>query len=280
MALRETDPASDPAKPGGASSSGSQNLALHRPGDNVIILSSRLAEVRAHALLANVIGQEFAGRVALVSSFGAESAVLLHLVSRIDRAIPVIFIDTGRLFAQTHAYRETLIARLGLTDIRTAKPDADLLSREDADRSLWRRDPDRCCAVRKVAPLIQALDGFDAWITGRKRFHGGDRSGLLLVEADDRRVKINPLADWSRSDIDAYLGRHRLPQHPLVADGFLSIGCEPCTDPTWPDEGTRDGRWRGTEKTECGIHSTGLGTARGEPATAAAQSTGKTGKAA
>jgi phosphoadenosine phosphosulfate reductase len=255
-------------------------MALRRPDDNVVVLSSRLAEVRAHALLANVTGDEFAGRVALVSSFGAESAVLLHLVSRIDTATPVIFIDTGRLFAQTHAYREMLIARLGLTDIRTARPDAALLSNEDADRNLWRRDPDRCCAIRKVAPLADALEGFDAWITGRKRFHGGDRNGLALVEADDRRVKLNPLADWSHSDIEAYLKRYSLPRHPLVTGGYRSIGCEPCTDPTRPGEGSREGRWRGTEKTECGIHFTGPGITPCGPATAATPSSGKTGKAA
>jgi phosphoadenosine phosphosulfate reductase len=258
MTLREVGPASDAADPGGASPSGSKGVALRQRDDNVVVLSSRLAEVRAHALLADVIRQEFAGRVALVSSFGAESAILLHLVSRIDRAMPVIFIDTGRLFAQTHAYRDMLAARLGLTDIRRAGPDATLLSGEDADRSLWRRDPDRCCAIRKVAPLAKALEGFDAWITGRKRFHGGDRSGLALVEADDRRVKLNPLADWSHSDIEAYLRRHSLPRHPLVAEGFLSIGCEPCTDRTFSDaaagDNPRQGRWRGRDKSECGIH--------------------------
>ena len=258
MALRETSRTSDPADPGGASSSPSQNLTLRQPGDNVVVLSSRLAEVRAHALLADVIGEEFAGRVALVSSFGAESAVLLHLVSRIDRATPVIFIDTGRLFARTHAYREALVARLGLTDIRTAKPDAALLSAEDANRTLWRSDPDRCCAIRKVAPLSEALDGFDAWITGRKRFQGGARADLTLVEADGGKIKINPLADWSAADIAAYRKLHDLGAHPLVAAGFLSIGCEPCTDRAFPGEGAGDdprrGRWRGRDKSECGIH--------------------------
>jgi len=245
-----------------------KNMAPRQRDDNVVVLSSRLAEVRAHALLADVIGREFAGRVALVSSFGAESAVLLHLVAQIDPATPVIFIDTGRLFAQTHGYRQELVARLGLSDIRTAKPDAALLARQDADRTLWRRDPDRCCAIRQVAPLRQALDGFDAWITGRKRFHGGDRSGLPLVEADDRRVKLNPLADWSQGDIDAYAQRHALPLHPLAAAGYPSIGCEPCTEPIRPGEGRRDGRWRGADKTECGIHL-GAGARPDKPAGAA-----------
>jgi phosphoadenosine phosphosulfate reductase len=254
MAAREAAPAIGPEDPDRAMSAIAKESALRRPDDNVVQLSSRLAEVRAYALLADVIRQEFAGRVALVSSFGTESAVLLHLVSRIEPATPVIFVDTGRLFAHTHAYRDMLVARLGLSDIRTAGPDAELLSNEDADRMLWSRDPNRCCAIRKVAPLRQALDGFDAWITGRKRFHGGDRSGLAMVEADDRRVKLNPLADWSHSDIEAYLVRHRLPRHPLVTAGYRSIGCEPCTGPTRPGEGSRQGRWRGTEKTECGIH--------------------------
>jgi len=277
MALRDSAPTRRPGDPGRASSCVAENMASRRPDDNVVVLSSRLAEVRAHALLANVIGQEFAGRVALVSSFGAESAVLLHLVSRIDPATPVIFIDTGHLFAQTHLYRQELVARLGLRDIRTAKPDGALLAREDADRMLWSRDPDRCCAIRKVAPLRLALDGFDAWITGRKRFHGGDRSGLAMVEADDRRVKLNPLADWSHSDIEAYLERHGLPVHPLVAGNYLSIGCVPCTEPTRPGEGRREGRWRGTGKTECGIHL-GVGARPEEPS--AAPGKGRTGKAA
>ncbi|MHA1188957.1 MAG: phosphoadenylyl-sulfate reductase [Alphaproteobacteria bacterium] len=229
---------------------------------NVVVLSSRLAEVRAAALLADVIKSEFAGRIALVSSFGAESAVLLHLISRIDTATPVIFIDTGRLFGETAAYRDTLVARLGLTNIRTATPDATLLGAQDPDKTLYQSDPDRCCTIRKVAPLTAALNGFDAWITGRKRFHGGDRNGLPMVEADDSRVKINPLSDWSRDDIDAYIRRHDLPAHPLVAEGYSSIGCEPCTSPTGPGEGARDGRWRGSGKTECGIHFGSAGRVR------------------
>ncbi len=231
-------------------------------GENVVVLASRLAEVGTRALLANVIRHEFPRRVALVSSFGAESALLLHLVAQIDPTTPVIFIDTGRLFAQTATYRDALIARLGLTDIRVASPDAALLAGEDPDGMLWQSQPDRCCAIRKVAPLTAALADFDAWITGRKRFHGGDRSGLPMVEADARRVKINPLNDWSPSDIETYIRRYDLPPHPLVAKGYTSIGCEPCTTPTRPDENVRDGRWRGSQKTECGIHFGDEGTAR------------------
>ena len=224
------------------------------PADNVVVLSLRLAQVRTRALLSDVIRTVFPGRIALVSSFGAESAVLLHLVAQIDTTTPVIFIDTGRLFAETHAYRKTLTAHLNLTNIRIASPDAALLAAEDRKSRLWQTDPDRCCAIRKVAPLTEALKGFDAWITGRKRFHGASRSDLPTVEIDDGRVKINPLADWSRGDIDAYVRHHGLPVHPLVSRNYSSIGCEPCTSPLKPGEDIRDGRWRGSEKTECGIH--------------------------
>jgi phosphoadenosine phosphosulfate reductase len=217
-------------------------------------LAERFAGRPARNLLAAFIEEEVAGRVALVSSFGAESAVLLHMVAEINREAPVVFIDTGKLFAATQDYRRRLVDELGLTDVRVARPDPLLLGREDKDGELWRGDPDWCCAIRKVAPLAQALDGFDAWISGRKRFQGGARSRLPLVEADGTRIKVSPLAFWSAGEIEAYRRQHRLPEHPLIAEGFRSIGCEPCTDRVRDDESARDGRWRGRGKTECGIH--------------------------
>jgi phosphoadenosine phosphosulfate reductase len=201
-----------------------------------------------------VITHEFRGRAAIVSSFGAESVVLLHLIASIDRAVPVIFIDTGKIFGSTHRYREAIVDRLHLADVRIARPDPAALALQDADSQLWMRNPDKCCGVRKVAPLARALAGFDAWISGRKRYQGGVRAALPLFEADGERMKINPLAGWSKAEIVRYRLRHDLPEHPLVADGFRSIGCMPCTERIADGEDERSGRWRGTDKTECGIH--------------------------
>lgn len=209
----------------------------------------------AEDFLAEAITQRFAGRIALVSSFGTEAAVLLHMVSRIDAAVPVLFLDTGKLFGETLRYRDALIARLGLREVRVLRPDADALAREDADGLLFHRDADRCCAIRKVEPLDRALAGFDAWINGRKGFHGGARAALPLEEADGPRVKLTPLAGWNARDLDAYFARHDLPRHPLQADGFLSVGCLPCTERASNPDDPRSGRWAGQGKTECGIHS-------------------------
>ncbi len=196
----------------------------------------------------------FKGRIALATSFGAESAVLLHMIARADPATPVLFVDTGKLFGETLRLRDELTARLGLRDVRSLRADPAIVRAADPDGFLFRDDPDRCCAVRKVEPLAAALAGFDAWINGRKRHHGGTRAALGVVEQDGPRIKLNPLADWDPAEIDAYLDRHDLPRHPLVADGFVSIGCFTCTERAAPGEDPRAGRWRGTGKTECGIH--------------------------
>lgn len=229
-------------------------MTAMEPATRARALSARHRHADAERLLGSVIETEFPGRVALVSSFGAESAVLLHLTAGIDRSLPVLFLDTGKLFGETIRYYEQLVARLGLRDVRRLTPDPVAVQATDPAGTLWARDPDRCCQVRKVAPLSRALDGFEAWITGRKRFQAGARAGLAVFEANDDRIKINPLADWSRDDIDAYFDLHDLPHHPLEADGYLSIGCLPCTDRVAPSDDPRAGRWRGTAKTECGIH--------------------------
>lgn len=217
-------------------------------------LNERYANWRTRDVLADTIEREFTDHVALVSSFGADSVVLLHLVAEIDRATPVIFIDSGKIFGSTLRYRDELVARLGLTGVHSARPDPATLATQDTDSGLWLRDPDKCCAIRKVAPLSRALSGFDAWISGRKRYQGGRRAELPLVEADGDRIKLNPLAGWSKADLAAYRSLHDLPEHPLVADGFRSIGCMPCTTRVADGEDERDGRWRGLGKTECGIH--------------------------
>lgn len=205
----------------------------------------------AEELLSWALSEPGFGRTALVSSFGAESVVLLHMVSRVDPATPVLFLDTEMLFPETLAYQEEVAARLGLTGIRQITPDA---GARDPDGTLHRTDPDACCTLRKTEPLERALGGFDAWITGRKRYQGGARRALPLVEPDGGRLKINPLAAWSKEDVAAYMDRHALPRHPLVARGYPSIGCAPCTTPVAEGEDERAGRWRGTGKDECGIH--------------------------
>lgn len=197
---------------------------------------------------------EFRGRIALVSSFGAESAVLLHLVAKVDRSIPVIFLDTDKLFGETLRYRDRLTRLLGLTDVRTIEPDPAEVAARDPAGVLWRDDPNACCRLRKVEPLNRALSGFDAWITGRKRFQTQERAELPNLESANGLVKVNPLISWDAEALDAYRIAHDLPPHPLVEDGYLSIGCMPCTDRVTPGGDYRDGRWAGTEKKECGIH--------------------------
>jgi phosphoadenosine phosphosulfate reductase len=208
------------------------------------------ADVIAAALQA--VGRE---RLAVVSSFGTESAALLKVMADVDPAIPVVFLDTGWLFEETLAYRDTLIGTLGLRDVRSIQPLEQALSREDPDRELWFSDPDACCRIRKVEPLARALAPFNAWINGRKRFQGGARAVIPVVEDDGARLKFNPFANVSREEIAAIYKLANLPPHPLVRTGYLSVGCMPCTSRTSPDEDTRAGRWRGKAKTECGIHT-------------------------
>jgi phosphoadenosine phosphosulfate reductase len=211
------------------------------------------------ALLEPMIRRIFPGRIAVVSSFGTEAAVLLALVAEINPAVPVIFLDTGKHFEETLDYRDELVAELGLEDVRTVTPDWSALLAQDPDGTLWRNSSNACCHLRKVLPLRRALEGFDAWITGRKRYQGQVRWDLPAIEATDGRVKINPLVGWSLDRVEAAFEARGLPQHPLLADGYLSVGCEPCTRPTAPGTDLRSGRWAGLAKSECGIHLAPLG---------------------
>jgi phosphoadenosine phosphosulfate reductase len=218
-------------------------------------LATRFDGLPTAALIA-ALAKEFRGRVALVSSFGADSAVLLHLVAEADPAMPVLFLDTGKLFAETLAYCGRLTRRLGLRDLRVLRPDPKELAAVDPFGGLWSADPDRCCALRKAAPLGRVLAGFDVWISGRKRHQASTRAALPLFERDEAgRLKVNPLAGWGAEALEAYRAAHDLPAHPLVAEGYPSIGCQPCTSRVLPGEDPRAGRWRGRGKTECGIHS-------------------------
>jgi phosphoadenosine phosphosulfate reductase len=194
------------------------------------------------------------GKMAVVSSFGTESAVLLKFVADVDPSLPVLFLDTQWLFKETLAYRDALVARLGLTDVRTVMPSPSALALRDPKRELAFRDRDTCCEIRKVTPLAQELAAFDGWMSGRKRFHGGERTALPVVEEDGPRVKFNPLARLSRPELNAVFATARLPRHPLESLGFTSVGCVPCTHKPASGDSVRGGRWSGLGKTECGIH--------------------------
>lgn len=219
-----------------------------------------LDEVLRHASPAEVIATALKvarrERLALVSSFGTESAALLKVMADVDPGIPVVFLDTGWLFQETLDYRDTLARQLGLSDVRSIRPLEETLSREDPDRELWFNDPDACCRTRKVEPLARALKPFSAWINGRKRFQGAARAGIAVVEQDGAKLKFNPFANVSREEIEAIYKAANLPPHPLVAKGFRSVGCMPCTSRSEANEDERAGRWRGRAKTECGIHTT------------------------
>ncbi len=229
--------------------------AVAEPAD-AARLNARLEGASPSAVIAAALELVGRDRLAVVSSFGTESAVLLKFVADVDRNIPVIFLDTGWLFQETLDYRDTLIERLKLGDVRTVHPLEEALARHDADRDLWFSNPDECCRIRKVEPLSRALQPFAAWINGRKRFQGGLRAAIPVVEADGARLKFNPLAAMSAEDLRLTFQAAGLPPHPLAVSGFASVGCMPCTSRSEAGEEARAGRWRGRGKTECGIHTT------------------------
>ncbi len=234
-----------------------RDLHLGAVTERVEALNARYRHHSATAVLEHALKDTDLGRVALVSSFGAESVVLLHLVSVMAPETPVLFIDTRMLFPETLAYQREVAEALHLCDVRTIRAPQPRVAFEDPDNTLHQFNTDACCHVRKVEPLNRALGQFDGWITGRKRYQSGTRLAVEFFEAEgDTRIKVNPLAHWGRDDIDDYMVNNRLPRHPLVARGFPSIGCAPCTSAVKQGEDPRAGRWRGTEKTECGIHFT------------------------
>jgi len=237
--------------------------AFDRDGNGALepATAARLGELRqaarerdARGVLELALKEQFPGRTAVISSFGAESAVLLHMVAAIDPATPVIFLNTGKLFGETLRYRDRLQELLGLCDIRSIGPHPDDRAGIDPDGTLWSRDTDACCNFRKVMPFKRALEGFSAQVTGRKRFQTDARGQMQAVEFADGRFRFNPLADWSLAALEAYTTAHNIPRHPLVEDGYPSIGCMPCTRRVQAGESYRDGRWAGLEKDECGIH--------------------------
>ncbi len=230
-----------------------KETTLFDPLATVDYLDSRYANSSPSQVIEGAL-KYFGDKFAIVSSFGSESAVLLHLAAQVSKDIPVLFLDTGKLFGETKRFRDRLTEEFGLTDVRTISPDQNDLQAEDPKGALWTKDTNKCCYIRKVRPLDQVLDGFHGWASGRKRFQGGVRSLLPQFEAGDGRVKVNPLAFWNKEDVTTYLDTNDLPRHPLVAEGFASIGCMPCTDRVQEGESDRAGRWRGQAKAECGIH--------------------------
>ncbi len=232
-----------------------RDLEAFPVANRVAALNARYKHHSATAVLEHALKDDDLGRVALVSSFGAESVVLLHLVSVIAPETPVLFVDTRMLFQETLDYQRELAESLNLCDIRTIRANPARLAFEDPDNTLHQFNTDACCAIRKVEPLERVLTKFDGWITGRKRFQNSDRGTIDFFENEgDIRIKVNPLAHWGREDLEEYIVNNRLPRHPLVAKGYPSIGCAPCTSAVKPGEDPRAGRWRGQAKTECGIH--------------------------
>ena len=217
-------------------------------------LSARYQDASTLQLLRGLLLRDLPGRIKLVSSFGAESAVLLDLVARVDRHVEVVFVDSGHLFDETLAYRDRLVRRLGLTRVTTVAPRPELVADLDPNGRLHATQGGLCCYIRKVEPLERALGEVEGWISGRKRFQAHTREALPRIEVVDGRLKINPLADWTKADLDRYFDARALPRHPLEAAGYLSIGCRPCTTPVAEGEDPRAGRWRGQDKVECGIH--------------------------
>ena len=208
----------------------------------------------ASAILKAALDPALGLRVGAISSFGAESAALLDIIAREDRDVPVVFLETGQHFLQTLSYRTQLTRALGLNDVRLVTPDAGEKATLDARDDLWKTDADACCDLRKVRPLARATAGFNALITGRKRYQASTRTALKPFEVLDGVLRINPLADWGNEEVEAWLDAHDLPRHPLVEQGYRSIGCWPCTRAVDDGEDARAGRWSGMDKVECGIH--------------------------
>lgn len=218
-------------------------------------LNARFAGVDTLTMLRTLFAEGTLGKVATVSSFGTESAVLLHLVAQADRSVPVIFVDTLKMFPETLAYRDTLVEAFGIENSLTVTPLPEAVAQKDETGLRWSYDPDGCCEIRKVEPMNRAKDGLDTWISGRKAFQSVTRQNIARFEIDNGKLKLNPLGDWTKTDLDAYFEEHDLPRHPLEAQGYLSVGCEPCTSKVLPGEDPRAGRWRGWDKVECGIHT-------------------------
>jgi phosphoadenosine phosphosulfate reductase len=198
----------------------------------------------------------FPGKVALSSSFQTQSVPLLHLLSRFAPEIPVLFLDTGYHFPETLAFRDRLVREWGLRleVLRAAMPLVEVTRRYGPD--LFRSDPDLCCEIHKVEPMRRAVRGLEAWISGIRRDQTAVRQNAQIVEAaPGGLMRIHPLLNWTERDVWSYMHRYDLPSHPLFEQGYESVGCAPCTAPVQIGDGARSGRWQGTNKAECGLHT-------------------------
>ena len=196
----------------------------------------------------------FLNRISYVSSFGAESAIILHMISKINKGFPIVFINTLKLFQETIDYKNYLKKSLGLQNIIEIQPEIEELKQADRNNDLWKTDTNKCCELRKVKPLNKALKNYDAWFSGRKSFHSDTRQENTMVEFHDDKYIVSPLLSWKRAEIENYFVGNNLERHPLVAQSYLSIGCTHCTSKTIDINDVRSGRWVGSTKTECGIH--------------------------
>lgn len=224
------------------------------PDELVAKLNTDYAGMDTQTVLKSMVKDQRLGNIALVSSFGTQSIVLLHLISEAAPQLPVLFLDTGKLFPETLAYQAQIIEQLSLTNVITLHPETSALEKGDAEGNLWQSSTTACCDIRKVQPLQNALAGYDTWVSGRKSYQSQERATLQLFEHSDGHIKINPLAGWTPEMLVEYMSQHNLTSHPLVAQGYPSVGCAPCTSPVVHGEDERAGRWRDIEKTECGIH--------------------------
>jgi phosphoadenosine phosphosulfate reductase len=200
--------------------------------------------------------ETFGDRLLFTSSFGAGSGVLLHLWSRVAPGLPVVFLDTGFLFSETHLYKDRLAKLLSLT-VKVVRPHVakDAFLREHGD-DIYRTNADFCCQTNKVDPLKPLLAFADGWVSGLRRDQGPSRADTpILLLGEDGIVKVHPLATMTAAEAAAYMETHEIPDHPLRAEGYASIGCAPCTRAVRPGEDERAGRWSGTTKTECGLHT-------------------------
>jgi phosphoadenosine phosphosulfate reductase len=199
--------------------------------------------------------EEFREQLCLSCSWQKQSSVLVHMVSELGIDVDVIELDTHLFFKETYETRDRLVERYGLTLIR---PEILTIAEQHKREgpNLWESNPDRCCHIRKVEPLIEALRPYDAWVSGIRRQQSPSRANARKAERSERYGvwKIQPLADWSEEEVWAYIMSNDIPFNPLHDEGYRSIGCMPCTRPTTPDEEERAGRWAGSDKLECGIH--------------------------
>ena len=217
-------------------------------------LNLRFQKQEANEILYESINKFFFKKIVYVCSFGAESAVILHLISNISKDFPVIFLNTGKLFDETLNYRNDLIKLFNLTNIIEIYPEKFDLTKHDANEVLWKADHNKCCEIRKVNPLKKALKPYTTWISGRKGYHSNERREKKVLEIVNSKFVLSPLINWSQNKITEYFESFNIPKHPLYKKGYLSIGCRNCTVTSSDSNNVRSGRWSNTKKTECGIH--------------------------